>query len=139
MLLAGCVLCYHTGLAAAFVKGFGSWVLGVLGRLWDLCIVGGVRSEVWGIVPGAGGAWLVYLGNAYRGFAVLIEQSAFRGMVCHSVFYWLLVGNGMVGRWWVTDLLRFFARYMIERRHALRRSGRTEEVYKSNQARNLTL
>lgn len=34
VLLAGCVLCYDTGLAAAFVKGFGSWVLGVLGRLW---------------------------------------------------------------------------------------------------------
>lgn len=92
-------------------------------------MVGGVYSEVWGIVPGVGGAWLVYFGSAYRGFAVLIELSAFRGMVCHSVFYWLLVGNGMVVG---NGLASFFARYVIERRYALRRSGRTEEVYKSN-------
>jgi len=37
------------------------------------------------------------LGVLIGGFSVLIEQSAFRGMVCHSVFYWLLVGDG--NRW----------------------------------------
>jgi len=67
VLLAGCVLCYHTGLAVASVKGFGSWVLGVLGRLWDVCMVGGVCPEVWSIVPGVEDAWLVYFGSAYRG------------------------------------------------------------------------
>ena len=124
------MLSYRSG--GSFCKGV--WFVG-FGSAWEAlgfvhsgwCSLGGV-----GYRTGAGGAWLVYLGNAYRGFAVLIELSAFRGMVCHSVFYWLLVGNGMVGRWWVTDLLRFFARYMIERRHALRRNGRTEEFYKGN-------
>ena len=108
------VLCYNTGLAAASVKGFGLWVLGVLGRLW-----GGFGICVW---------WVVFArkcGVSYRvlgergwstlrmligGFAALIEQSAFRGMVCHSAFYWLLVGNGLAS---------FFARYMFERRYAL--------------------